>query len=171
MRDAGKDRANPRLKVLAYLTKEQHKQVLKSTSQEHGSVMVLGRYLLISPYAQGGGGKIYLATDTHTGGKVVVKCLPYHHDADRSDKTYAQLKVLQKGHPGKLFNSLTEETFDELNLIILGVRKEFRVWPEGDGLSKYPKYLSDDLKNLIQLDPVARILFLPWQRDAILSPL
>lgn len=81
---------------------------------------------------------------------------------DSSDNAYAQIRILQttsqpaidgKAQPGKIYNTLTEESHDSLDVVVLGVRKEFRVWPDGNGLSKYPEYISRDMKTLSHLDP------------------
>lgn len=80
---------------------------------------------------------------------------------DSDDNSYAQLKILQtssapviekKASPGCIYNTLTEEPLKDVEIVILGVRKEFRVW-KPEGLGKYPEYLSNDMQNLIRLDP------------------
>ncbi len=79
---------------------------------------------------------------------------------DKQDIEYGQLKILQtssnvsaenKGTPGKILHTLTGEVSDFVEVILLGVRKEFRVWT-GDGISKYPAYLSNDMKVLLHLN-------------------
>lgn len=82
---------------------------------------------------------------------------------DNSIKPQVQLKILQtssqpvteqKAEAGKIYNTLTQETKDHLDLLILGARREFRVWSENQkGLSKYPEWASDDMNTLIHINP------------------
>lgn len=81
---------------------------------------------------------------------------------DGTDVQYPQIKLLQAGskevtegklQPGVFLETLSGEIFHKLPLIILGVRKEFRVWREDDKLSKFPEYISNDMKTLRHLDP------------------
>lgn len=81
---------------------------------------------------------------------------------DQSDTQHATLKILQassqpvaegKSEPGKIYNSLTEDSYEKLDLVFLGVRKEFRIWNGQERLSKYPEYVSNDMKTLIRLNP------------------
>ena len=80
---------------------------------------------------------------------------------DEQDVEYGQLKILQSSTPivtngnaeaGKIFHTINEKSYEQLELVLLGVRKEFRVWT-GDSISSYPRYLSDDMKTLVELDP------------------
>lgn len=81
---------------------------------------------------------------------------------DSSDVQYPQIKLLQSGskevtegkcQAGTLLETLSGEISQKLPLIILGVRKEFRVWRDDDKLSKFPEYISNDMKTLRHLNP------------------
>ncbi len=82
---------------------------------------------------------------------------------DNTIKPQVHLKILQtssqpvteeKAEAGKIYNTVTQETKDYLDLLILGVRREFRVWRDNQkGLAKYPEWASDDMNTLIHLNP------------------
>jgi len=80
---------------------------------------------------------------------------------DKTNPEYSQIKILQtssnpvlegKSAPGKLYHSLTGKIYDTLDVVLMAVRLEFRVW-SGDSIDQYPLFLSDDMKTLVQLDP------------------
>jgi hypothetical protein len=81
---------------------------------------------------------------------------------DGTDVQYPQIKLLQSGskevtegklQAGTFLETFSGEVFQKLPLILLGVRKEFRVWREDDKLSKFPEYISNDMQTLRHLDP------------------
>lgn len=80
---------------------------------------------------------------------------------NESPKTLGQIRILQdasepvktrQAEAGKLYHTVTGETFASIDVLIFAVKQEFRVWRKDGKLSKYPEYSSYNMRTLVHYD-------------------